>query len=84
VYGMRAGRGEKDLDSQLERERERSKASSQHGGGGSALGARGPFAIGRAKVDPSRAVAELEQIAATPFLQAQTGREIAILCEQNS
>jgi len=88
VYGMRAGRGEKDLDSQLEREKDRSKGGSsgnQAGGGGSpsSAGLRGKL-TSKTTTDPSKLVAEQELIAATPFLKAQTGREIAILCEQNS
>lgn len=83
---MRAGRGEKDLDSQLEREKDRSKGGSSgyQGGGGSSssMGTRGK--LSSKATDPSKLVAEQEQIAATPFLKAQTGREIAILCEQNS
>lgn len=96
VYGMRAGRAEKELDSQLERERERRAAGGHHHhhgavtpvAGGGAKGAAGGVGAGKkgaaGGLDPAKVLADQEAIAETPFLKAQTGREIAILCEQNS
>ena len=91
VYGMRAGRAERELDSQLERERERRglhHGTTTPGGSGIGGSGRGGTAGGtRGKqpgVDPVKVLADQEAIAETPFLKAQTGREIAILAEQNS
>jgi hypothetical protein len=87
VYGMRAGKAEKELDTQLEREKERRGLAGHHGsstsgGAGSTRG--GGAAAKKALMDPAKVLAEQEAIAETPFLKAQTGREIAILTEQNS
>lgn len=80
VYARTSGRAETELDSQLEQEREKNRQKSSFG---RARPSGGRGAAAATAMDPVTAVREAEQQAATPFLKAQTGREIAILCEQN-
>lgn len=54
-------------------------SSSQHQKGISKLGGAGSAS----GVDPERAMQDAEDLAETPFLKAQTGREIVMLCQQN-
>jgi hypothetical protein len=94
VYSRQAGRGEIDLDEKIEREKAKAAAaaaanSSTSGkgrprtGGGDG-GGKSPSGIGGgARVDEAEALREAEELAETPFLKAQTGREIAMLCQQN-